>query len=211
MGQTIEKRVPLRRNCAVRRDPRRTGSSRRLCERTTSDTVRRRSWPGTASGLAATPAPQSCFRASFAGRRRSACAAHDRRRNGAHLADSRRRIDEATIRRHLDTVNAGRDNEASILLGDYLFARAFRLAASLDNPFAVRCLIEANRLMCERAPPIQTRKLRSDRGRISRNHRRQDRRGFCTAAVIGAHYPAPRRKRQALTLGRKLGSPSDCR
>ena len=39
-------------------------------------------------------------------------------------------LDEAAIRRHLDTVNARWDNEASILLGDYLFARSLCLAAS---------------------------------------------------------------------------------
>lgn len=58
-------------------------------------------------------------------------------------------LDEAAIRRHLDTVNARWDNEASILLGDYLFARSLCLAASVDNPFAVRSLIDASRKVCE--------------------------------------------------------------
>lgn len=58
-------------------------------------------------------------------------------------------LDEAAIRRHLDTVNARWDNETSILLGDYLFARALSLAASLENPFAVRSLIDASRRVCE--------------------------------------------------------------
>lgn len=31
-------------------------------------------------------------------------------------------LDEATMRRHLDTVNARWDNETSVILGDYLFA-----------------------------------------------------------------------------------------
>lgn len=58
-------------------------------------------------------------------------------------------LDEAAIRRHLDTVNARWDNEASILLGDYLFARSLCLVASLEDPFAVRSLIEASRRVCE--------------------------------------------------------------
>ena len=33
-------------------------------------------------------------------------------------------LDDATVRRHLDTVNARWDTETSVLLGDYLFARA---------------------------------------------------------------------------------------
>lgn len=58
-------------------------------------------------------------------------------------------LDEATIRRHLDTVNARWNNEASILLGDYLFAKAMCLACSLDDPFASRMVSEAAKNMCE--------------------------------------------------------------
>jgi octaprenyl-diphosphate synthase len=58
-------------------------------------------------------------------------------------------LDEATLRRHLDTVNARWDNEASILLGDYLFARAVCMASSLDDPFAVRAIARSARSMCE--------------------------------------------------------------
>ncbi len=58
-------------------------------------------------------------------------------------------LDEATIRRHLDTINARWDNEASILLGDYLFARAMCLASSLDDTFACRVVSESARNMCE--------------------------------------------------------------
>jgi octaprenyl-diphosphate synthase len=58
-------------------------------------------------------------------------------------------LDEATLRRHLDTVNARWDNEASILLGDYLFTRSFCLAASLRDSFACRALSETGRTMCE--------------------------------------------------------------
>ena len=41
-------------------------------------------------------------------------------------------LDEATMRRHTDTVNARWNNEASILLGDFLLARAIEHVASLD-------------------------------------------------------------------------------
>jgi len=58
-------------------------------------------------------------------------------------------LDEATMRRHLDTVNARWDNETSVLLGDYLFARALCLASSLDDVFASRELHNASRIMCE--------------------------------------------------------------
>jgi len=58
-------------------------------------------------------------------------------------------LDEATIRRHIDTVNARWNNEASILLGDYLLARAICLASSLDDIFACRMISESARSMCE--------------------------------------------------------------
>jgi octaprenyl-diphosphate synthase len=58
-------------------------------------------------------------------------------------------LDEATIRRHLDTVNARWNNEVSILLGDYLLARAICLASSLDDNFACRAISESARHMCE--------------------------------------------------------------
>jgi octaprenyl-diphosphate synthase len=58
-------------------------------------------------------------------------------------------LDEATLRRHLETVNARWDNETSVLLGDFLYARAICLASSLDDPFAYRALGEATREMCE--------------------------------------------------------------
>ncbi|MHC4405953.1 MAG: polyprenyl synthetase family protein [Planctomycetota bacterium] len=58
-------------------------------------------------------------------------------------------LDEATLRRHLETVNARWDNEASVLLGDYLFTCAMSMASSLDTPFAARAISETGRTMCE--------------------------------------------------------------
>lgn len=58
-------------------------------------------------------------------------------------------LDEATLRRHLETVNARWDNEASVLLGDYLFTHAICLAARLDDAYACRAIGDASRTMCE--------------------------------------------------------------
>ncbi len=57
-------------------------------------------------------------------------------------------LDEAVIRRHLDTVNARWDNEASVLLGDFLLARAICLASSLDTMDASREIAQASHHMC---------------------------------------------------------------
>jgi octaprenyl-diphosphate synthase len=58
-------------------------------------------------------------------------------------------LDEATTRRHVPTVNARWNEHTSILLGDYLFAQSFRLAATLSSTAACRQIGEASRLVCE--------------------------------------------------------------
>ncbi len=58
-------------------------------------------------------------------------------------------LDEATTRRHLATVNSRWDNEASILLGDFLFSRALCLASTLDNTYACRVIGESTNVLCE--------------------------------------------------------------
>jgi octaprenyl-diphosphate synthase len=58
-------------------------------------------------------------------------------------------LDEATMRRHLETVNALWDNEASVLLGDYLFSLSIQLVSSVDSTFASQCLGRAAKAMCE--------------------------------------------------------------
>ena len=58
-------------------------------------------------------------------------------------------LDEADMRRHLETVNARWDNEASILLGDYILAQSIRLAAAAETPFACRAIGTASHQMCE--------------------------------------------------------------
>ena len=58
-------------------------------------------------------------------------------------------LDQASIRRHLDTVNSRWGNEASVLLGDYLFTHSFYLASTLDSPFACQTIGRATNIVCE--------------------------------------------------------------
>lgn len=58
-------------------------------------------------------------------------------------------LDEASTRRHLATVNSRWDNEASVLLGDFLFSHAFHLASTLDSTFACRRIGLATNRVCE--------------------------------------------------------------
>lgn len=58
-------------------------------------------------------------------------------------------LDEAQMRRHLATVNARWDNEASVLLGDFLFTHAFYLASTLDSVLGCRLIGKATNIVCE--------------------------------------------------------------
>ncbi len=58
-------------------------------------------------------------------------------------------LDNADRRRHLPTINAQWGEHASILLGDYLFALAYRLAASAGSAEVCVLIGEAARRVCE--------------------------------------------------------------
>ena len=58
-------------------------------------------------------------------------------------------LDEATLRRHEETVNARWNNRVSVLLGDYLFTHAFYLASTLDTTFGCRTIGRATNVVCE--------------------------------------------------------------
>ncbi len=57
-------------------------------------------------------------------------------------------LDEAKLRRHRETVNAVSDNEASVLVGDFLFTHAFALASSLGTTYACQTIGRATNIVC---------------------------------------------------------------
>jgi octaprenyl-diphosphate synthase len=57
-------------------------------------------------------------------------------------------LDDAVLRRHVATLNAGWGNLTSILLGDFLFTHAFHLASSVDAQ-ACRLIGAATNRVCE--------------------------------------------------------------
>ncbi len=57
-------------------------------------------------------------------------------------------LDGASVRRHVSTVNAAWGNQASILLGDYLFTHAFHLTSTLGEAEACRLIGEATNRLC---------------------------------------------------------------
>ncbi len=58
-------------------------------------------------------------------------------------------LDEADLRRHSPTINHRYNNHTSILLGDYLFAQSFRMAAMLPSTRPCQLIGEASRRICQ--------------------------------------------------------------
>ncbi len=58
-------------------------------------------------------------------------------------------LDEACMRRHLATVNARWDDEASLLLGDFLFSHAFYLASTTESTVACQVIGRSTNIVCE--------------------------------------------------------------
>lgn len=57
-------------------------------------------------------------------------------------------LDNATVRRHVSTINAGWGNQASILLGDYLFTHAFHLSSTIGDARACQIIGQATNRVC---------------------------------------------------------------
>ncbi|WP_197528456.1 polyprenyl synthetase family protein [Aeoliella mucimassa] len=58
-------------------------------------------------------------------------------------------LDEADLRRHVDTINARWGNETSVLLGDFLFSHAFYLAATIGSADACQLIGKSTNRVCE--------------------------------------------------------------
>lgn len=58
-------------------------------------------------------------------------------------------LDEAELRRHVDTINARWGNETSVLLGDFLFSHAFYLASTLGAADACLLIGKSTNRVCE--------------------------------------------------------------
>lgn len=58
-------------------------------------------------------------------------------------------LDEATLRRHEETINARWNNQVSVLHGDYLFTHAFHLASTLETTYGCRTIGRSTNVVCE--------------------------------------------------------------
>jgi len=58
-------------------------------------------------------------------------------------------LDGANVRRRIPTVNQMAGVEVAVLLGDYIYAKAFHMAVQLPDPAAARWLAETVRVICQ--------------------------------------------------------------
>lgn len=58
-------------------------------------------------------------------------------------------VDESVLRRGHDTANAIFGNAASVLVGDFLYSRAFELMVTVDNPRVFQILADATNVIAE--------------------------------------------------------------
>ncbi len=58
-------------------------------------------------------------------------------------------LDEADMRRQHQTINAMRNNETAVLLGDFLISHAYHLCSSLNDQFAARSISATTNVVCE--------------------------------------------------------------
>lgn len=58
-------------------------------------------------------------------------------------------IDEAVMRRHVESVNSKWGREISILLGDYIWSRGFTILASMDSQLATYIMSQTVNILCE--------------------------------------------------------------
>jgi octaprenyl-diphosphate synthase len=58
-------------------------------------------------------------------------------------------VDEAAMRRRKPTVSVKFGQGAAVLLGDYVYARAFERLAALDNPALMRLFADTTTVMCD--------------------------------------------------------------
>jgi octaprenyl-diphosphate synthase len=118
-------------------------------------------------------------------------------------------LDEAAMRRHLDTVNARWSNEASVLLGDYLFTHSFYLASTLETTYACRAIGRATNIVCDG----ELRQMHH-RGNLALTEAEylqiiEAKTAELTSCCcqLGAHYAGatPEQERRLSSFGRNLG------
>ncbi len=118
-------------------------------------------------------------------------------------------LDGATLRRQVPTLHALHGSEVSVLLGDYLYARAFQMAVELEDQACSRVLAETTRVICQGEVTQLLHRFDFDwtEQRYEKVIADKTASLFAAAARLGAHYAGARPEVvEGLTrYGRALG------
>ena len=118
-------------------------------------------------------------------------------------------LDGAEVRRRVACVNERWDNQIAVLLGDFLYARAFALSTTLSSRLCSRLLSETTRKLCVGEIEQSTRRYDFEMSK----ERYEDVAGAKTASLyaaaceLGARYPGGNEElgREMSQLGWNLG------
>ena len=118
-------------------------------------------------------------------------------------------LDAATVRRQEPTVNSLHGNEVPVLLGDSLYALAFHMAVSLEDPTCARLFSDAVRVVChgEITQCLHRGDFSWDEARYYDVILAKTASLYGTACEVGAHYAGatPEQVEALSTFGRNIG------
>jgi geranylgeranyl pyrophosphate synthase len=90
------------------------------------------------------------------------------------------------VRRNVATVNALWNDDVALIVGDYLFAKAYALAPCLPKPEVIAIVAQTVFALCDGELNEVTMERASRRGQLSRADRAEDRRASTAACCQGA-------------------------
>ena len=118
-------------------------------------------------------------------------------------------LDGAKVRRRVASVNQRWDNQIAVLLGDFLYARAFALSTQLSDRMCSSLLAETTRKLCVGEIEQSTRRYDFEQApeNIERIAAAKTASLYAAAAELGARYPdgTPEQAREMARFGHELG------
>jgi octaprenyl-diphosphate synthase len=100
-------------------------------------------------------------------------------------------LDGARVRRRVACVNERWDNQVAVLLGDFLYARAFALSTDLSSRLCSRLLAETTRRICVGEIEQSTRRWDFEMSQVEYERIAAAKTGalYAAACELGARYP----------------------
>lgn len=118
-------------------------------------------------------------------------------------------LDGAEVRRRVACVNQRWDNQVAVLLGDFLYARAFALSTQLSSRLCSRLLAETTRILCVGEIEQSTRRYDFEMGQEAYEAIAAAKTAslYSAACELGARYPGGNEELGArmARAGRNLG------